>query len=175
MTENRKRRGSPGHEHEDAVQAAREELNRAMRAMFARWGEGRIALPADRARAKEAVEEAENAFEAARKRLDALLAGGEPHLDVAALRAAVERLARALEAGQADPETLTRGPSVFGALREPVPGLTDAHWRHERAALDVDVWVLADARAGVVARITHSRERPGWKASVLNESTGELD
>lgn len=48
-------------------------------------------------------------------------------------------------------------------------------WEHEIAARDVDVWVLADEKGRVVAKMTHNADEPRWTAALLNEMTGELE
>lgn len=160
----------PEKKRERALRAANEKVNDAMRVMFARWGEARIARAEEMARAKEAVEEAEVAFEQAREELQTLLQappGSIPeHLDMRALRRAVERLATALERGETDPDAVFHGE---------LPDLGHAAWQQEVASPDLDVWVLADDRGSVVAKITHSADAPRWTTAVLNESTGELE
>lgn len=154
-----------------AIRAARARLNEAMRVMFARWGEARIAESEDQARAKNAVDEAETEFEAAREALEKIERAQAPDArapapDLATLRGALTRLAAALEQGEADPD------AVF---HDRPPGLAAARWEQEFAAGDVDVWVLEDAAGSVVAKITHSPDRPRWTVAVLNQATGELE
>lgn len=154
-----------------AIRAANARLNEAMRAMFARWGEARITPPDQMAAAKEAVDRAEAEFQAARDAVEALEATAspparKPRPEVSTLRGALERMSRALAQGNAKPDAL---------FHEKRPELGAMHWQHEVASHDADVWVLADEKGRIVAKMTHGADEARWTAAVINEMTGELE